>query len=88
MLLSISWHDICNLLSVCSFFSLAHHWSLDSPWYSRTLGDMLDFDSSEDLTSSVVGGIGSGRRIMKASRPSTKLTLLKLLMTLVGVLAS
>jgi hypothetical protein len=46
---------------------------------------MFDFDSSEDLTSGVVGGIGTGHRIMKASRPGTKLTLL---MTSVGVLAS
>jgi hypothetical protein len=50
------------------------------------LGDMFDSDSSEDLTSGAVGGIGSGRRIMKASRPGTRLALL--LRTLVGVLAS
>jgi hypothetical protein len=29
---------------------------------------MFDSDLSKDLTSGVVGGIGSGRRIMKASR--------------------
>jgi hypothetical protein len=40
------------------------------------LGDMFDSDSSEDLTSGAVGGIGSGRRIMKASRPGARLALL------------
>jgi hypothetical protein len=31
------------------------------------LGDMFDSDSSEDLTSGAIDGIGSGRQIMKAS---------------------
>jgi hypothetical protein len=34
---------------------------------------MFDSDSSEDLTSGAVGGIGSGRRIMKVSRLGTRL---------------
>jgi hypothetical protein len=34
---------------------------------------MFDYDSSEDLTSGTVGGIGSGRQIMKASRLVTRL---------------
>jgi hypothetical protein len=37
---------------------------------------MFDSDSSEDLTSGAVGGIGGGRRIMKASWSGTKLALL------------
>jgi hypothetical protein len=37
---------------------------------------MFDSDSSEDLTSGAVGGIGSGHRIMKASWPGTRLALL------------
>jgi hypothetical protein len=44
---------------------------------------MFDSDSSEDLTSGAFGGIGSGRWIMKASRPCTRLALP--LRTLVGV---
>jgi hypothetical protein len=67
-------------------FSLARHWPLDSPSYSGTLGDMFDSNSSEDLTSGVVGDISSGRRIMKTFRPGTRIALL--LRTLVGVLAS
>jgi hypothetical protein len=47
---------------------------------------MFDSDSSEDLTSGAVGVIGSGRRIMKASRPGTRFALLS--RTLVGVSAS
>jgi hypothetical protein len=73
MLLFIAWHGVCDLLSVCSFFSLARRWPSDSPSYSGTLGDMFDSDSSEDLTSGAVGGIGSGRRIMKVSRLGTRL---------------
>jgi hypothetical protein len=49
---------------------------------------MFDFDSSEDLTSGVVGGIGGGRRIMKTSWDGTSPTLLELLMTSVRALAS
>jgi hypothetical protein len=67
-------------------FSLVHRWPSDSLSYSGTLGDMFNSDSSEDLTSGVTGGISSGHRIMKASRPGTRLALL--LRTLVGVLAS
>jgi hypothetical protein len=37
------------------------------PSYSRVLGDMLDFDSSEDLTSGALGGIKGGRRNMNTS---------------------
>jgi hypothetical protein len=37
---------------------------------------MFDSDSSEDLTLGVVGGIGSGCQIMKASWPGTRLALL------------
>jgi hypothetical protein len=73
MLLFIVWHGVCDLLLVCSFFSLARRWPSDSPSYSGTLGDMFDYDSSEHLTSGTVGGIGSGRQIMKASRLVTRL---------------
>jgi hypothetical protein len=51
-------------------------WPSDPPSYSGALGDMFDSDSSEDLTLGAVGGIGSGRRIMKASWPGTRLALL------------
>jgi hypothetical protein len=37
---------------------------------------MFDSDLSKDLTSGAVGGIGSSRRIMKASQPDTRLFLL------------
>jgi hypothetical protein len=37
---------------------------------------MFDSDSSEDLTSGALGSIGSGRQIMKASQPDTRLALL------------
>jgi hypothetical protein len=37
---------------------------------------MFDSDLSKDLASGAVGGIGSGRQIMKASRPGTSLALL------------
>jgi hypothetical protein len=49
---------------------------------------MFDSYSSEDLTSSAVGGIGGGRRIMKTSRAGTSPALLELLMTSVRALAS
>jgi hypothetical protein len=61
MLLFIAWHGIYVLLLVCSSFSLARLWPSDSPSYSRALGDMFDSDSSKDLTSGAVGGIGSDR---------------------------
>jgi hypothetical protein len=37
---------------------------------------MFDFNSSKDLMSGTVGGIGGGRRIMKASQSSTSSALL------------
>jgi hypothetical protein len=37
---------------------------------------MFDSDSSEDLMSGAVGGIGGGRRIMKVSRSGTSPALL------------
>jgi hypothetical protein len=49
---------------------------------------MFDSDSSEDLTSSVVGDIGGGYQIMKTSRAGTSPALLELLMTSVRALAS
>jgi hypothetical protein len=49
---------------------------------------MFDSDSSEDLTSGAVGGIGGGRRIMKTSRACACPALLELLVISVGVLAS
>jgi hypothetical protein len=49
---------------------------------------MFDSDSSEDLMSGAVGGIGGGRRIMRTSRAYTTLALLELLMTSVRVSAS
>jgi hypothetical protein len=48
---------------------------------------MFDSDSSEDLTSGVVGGIDGGRRIMKTSWASTSPARLELLMTSVRALA-
>jgi hypothetical protein len=48
---------------------------------------MFDFDSSEDLTSGAVGGIGGDRQIMKTSWAGTNPALLELLMTLVRALA-
>jgi hypothetical protein len=56
--------------------SLAHLWPSDLPSYLGALGDMFDSDSSKDLTSGVVDGIGSGHQIMKDSRPGTRLALL------------
>jgi hypothetical protein len=53
--------------------SLTCFWSLDGPSYSGALGDMFDSDSSEDLTSGVVGGISGGRRIMRTSRLASPL---------------
>jgi hypothetical protein len=49
---------------------------------------MFDFDSSKDLMSGAVGGIGGGHRIMKTSQAVTSPALLELLMTLVRALAS
>jgi hypothetical protein len=49
---------------------------------------MFDSDSSKDLTSGAVGGIGGGRRIMKTSWAGTNPALLELLMTLVGASTS
>jgi hypothetical protein len=56
--------------------SLAYFWPSDFQLYLRSSGDMFDSDLSEDLTSGAVGGIGSGRRIIKASQPGTRLALL------------
>jgi hypothetical protein len=49
---------------------------------------MFDSDSSEDLTSGAVGGIGGGRQIMRTSWVGTAPTMLELLMTSVRALAS
>jgi hypothetical protein len=49
---------------------------------------MFDSDSSEDLTSGAIGGIGGGRRIMRTSRAGTTPALLELLMTSVRALSS
>ena len=51
--------------------SLACFWPSDSPSYSRALGDMLDSDSSEDLTSGACGGISGDCRTIKTSRACT-----------------
>jgi hypothetical protein len=82
----LAWH----LRPSFSLFllSLAHFWSSDSPSYSGALGDMFYSNSSEDLTSGAIGGIGGGRRIMRTSRASTTPALLELLMTSVRASAS
>jgi hypothetical protein len=49
---------------------------------------MFDSDSSEDLTSGAVGGIGGGYRIMRTSQAYAILALLELLMTSVRVSVS
>jgi hypothetical protein len=49
------------------FLSLARFWLSVSPLYSRALGDILDSDSFEDLTSGALGGIKGGHRIMNTS---------------------
>jgi hypothetical protein len=59
------------------FLFLAHFCFSVSPSYSRALDDMLDYDSSEDLTSGALGGIKGGRRIMNTSQacvPSVSVT--------------
>jgi hypothetical protein len=73
VLLFVAWHGVCGLSFSLFLLSLAHLWPSDSLSYLGALGDMFDSDSSEDLTSGAVGGIGSGHRIMK---PGTRLALL------------
>jgi hypothetical protein len=48
--------------------SLACLWLSVSPSYYRALGDMLDSNSSEDLTSGAFGRIKGGLQIMNTSQ--------------------
>jgi hypothetical protein len=48
------------------------------------LGDMLDSDSSENLTSSALSGINGGHRIMNTSRAQAVHALSELLMASVS----
>jgi hypothetical protein len=62
------WARCLRLCFSLFLLSLICLWLSLSPSYSRALGDMLDSDSSMDLTSSAFGGIRGGHRIMNTSR--------------------